>query len=90
MKEAIEPFQKSVQLDPKRAEAFYQLGVCLLNQAEYRQEGNNWVTVPQPGTREAFEQYLALEPEGRFAKNAKEMLETLGASVPAAVKVKKK
>ncbi len=89
MKEAVEPLRKASQLDPKRAEAFYRLGICLLNQAEYKKEGNDWVTIPQPGTREAFEQYLVLEPDGRYAKEAKDMLGTLDATVPAAVKVKK-
>lgn len=90
LKEAIEPLQRATQLDPKRADAFYWLGVCLFNQAEYKQEEGKLVTLLKPGTREAFEQYLTLEPNGRFAKDTKDMLASIEAVVPTAVQVKKK
>ncbi|MGH9861904.1 MAG: tetratricopeptide repeat protein [Candidatus Acidiferrales bacterium] len=90
LKAALEPFRKTTEFDPKRAEAFFYLGMCLYNQAEFKQEGGQWVTVLRPGTREAFDQYLALDPDGRFAKDAKDTLVALEATVPAAVRVKKK
>lgn len=90
LKEAIEPLQKATELDPKHADAFYWLGVCMFNQAEFKQEEGKLVTILKPGTREAFEQYLTLEPEGRFAKDAKDMLASIEAVVPTAVRVKKK
>ena len=89
LKAALEPFRKVTEFDPKRAEAFFYLGMCLYNQAEFKQEGGQWVTVLQPGTREAFEQYLALDSNGRFAKDAKDSLVAIEATVPAAIRVKK-
>ena len=89
LKEAIEPLQKSTQFDPKRADAHYWLGVCLFGTASTAIEGGQVKTVLLPGTREAFEQYLTLEPSGRFADDAKAMLAAVEQTVPAAVKVKK-
>ncbi len=90
LKAALEPFRKVTEFDPKRADAFFYLGMCLYNQAEFKQEGGQWVTVLQPGTREAFGQYLALDPDGNFAKDAKDTLAAIEMTVPAAVRVKKK
>lgn len=87
---AVEPLQKSTQIDPKRADAYYLLGVCLYNQAEFKQEGDSWVTILKPGTKEAFERYLELEPTGKFAEQAKQNLEAIQATIPATVQVKKK
>lgn len=89
LKEAVVPLQKATQLDPKRADAHYWLGVCLFGSATTAIEEGQVKTVLQPGTREAFEQYLALEPSGRHAEDAKAMLAAIEQTVPAAVKVKK-
>jgi hypothetical protein len=42
-------------------------------------EGNK-IVAPE-GTQEAFEKYLELEPEGRFAQSAKDMLASMGSEV---------
>lgn len=71
LKDAIEPFKKTVEVEPKRAEAHYFLGVCLFQNAD-------WVNMkPLPGTVEAFETYLKLEPKGRFANEAKQTIESI-------------
>ena len=36
---------------------------------------------PVPGTTEAFQKYLELQPTGQYADASKEMLTTLGSSV---------
>lgn len=87
---AVEPLQKSTQIDPNRADAYYLLGVCLYSQAEFKQEGDSWVTILKPGTKESFERYLELEPTGKFAEQAKQNLEAIQATIPATVQVKKK
>lgn len=90
LKSAIEPLRKSTELDPSRADAFYWLGVCLYSTAETKIEGGEVKTILPPGTRESFERYLALDPNGKYASDAKAMLEAMGATVPTAVRVKKK
>lgn len=90
LKSAIEPLRKATELDPSRADAFYWLGVCLYSTAETKIEGNEVKTILPPGTRESFERYLVLEPNGKHANDAKAMLEAMGATVPTAVRVKKK
>lgn len=71
LEEAIAPFQKTVELEPQRAEAHYFLGVCRFRNAD-------WVNMkPLPGTVEAFETYLKLEPKGRFAAEAKQTIESI-------------
>jgi tetratricopeptide (TPR) repeat protein len=87
---AVQPLRKATEVAPDRADAFYWLGVCLFGSAETQIEGGSVKTVLQPGTREAFEQYLALEPDGRFANDAKAMLEAIQQTAPAAVRVDKK
>lgn len=75
--EANTMFDKSIQADPNFSEAYYQKGVNLLGKA--KMDGNK-IVAPE-GTQQAFEKYLELEPEGRFAQSAKEMLASMGAEV---------
>ena len=77
LKDAIDPFRKTVEVEPKRAEAHYFLGVCLFQNAEWSMEGDQARMKPLPGTSEAFETYLKLEPKGRFAQQAKQNIETI-------------
>ncbi|MFQ5695253.1 MAG: tetratricopeptide repeat protein [Terriglobia bacterium] len=90
MKAAQEPFRKAIESDPTRAEAHYLLGTCLLNTAEYKQEEGKLKMIVAPDTREHFEQYLALEPKGKYANEAKAALQAIDAIIPAAMRVKKK
>ncbi len=76
--EALEAFKKAVEADPKHANAHYQIGMGLVATATFTPDGK---TIPAPGTVEAFENYLLYEPEGRFAAQAKAMIQTLSASV---------
>lgn len=70
-------FDRAIQADPNFAEAYYQKGVNLLGKATM--DGNK-IVAPQ-GTKEALEKYLELEPEGRYAQSAKDMLASMGAEV---------
>ncbi len=75
---AIDAFKKALDVDPKYAEAQYQLGVVLLGKATTTADGK---IVPPAGTAEAFQKYLEMAPTGPNADSAKAMLETLGATV---------
>jgi len=76
--DALESFKKAVEADPRHANAHYQIGMGLVATATFTPDGK---TIPAPGTVEAFENYLLYEPEGRFAAQAKAMIQTLSASV---------
>lgn len=76
--DALEAFKKAVEEDPRHANAHYQIGMGLVGMATFTPDGK---TIPAPGTVEAFENYLLYEPEGRFAAQAKAMIQTLSASV---------
>ena len=75
--EAIQAFDKAVEADPTRADAYYWKGVNLLGKATIK---GDKMEAP-PGTSEAFNKYLELQPTGPFAEPAKQMLESIGAKV---------
>lgn len=76
--EAISAFQKAIEMDPSNADAQYQLGISLMGKAQITPEGK---TIPAPGTVEAFQKYLQLQPNGPYAATAKNMIEMLGATI---------
>src|SRR5208283_4626406 len=71
-------FDKVIQLDPKRADAYYWKGVNLT--AKMTTDKNGKVEAA-PGTAEAFNKYLELDPTGKYSDAAKQMLATIGASI---------
>lgn len=75
---AGEAFRKAIEADPKYAPAQYQLGLYLVSKAQMSADGK---LTPPPGTKEAFQKYLELEPTGPFAEQAKGMLASLDATV---------
>src|ERR1700692_1462296 len=79
MKEAIEPLQKALALDPKSAQAWYLLGVALVNTMEFKTEGDKITPVMQPGTLEAYQKAIELDPDGRIGAQAKDGLASLQA-----------
>jgi len=76
--EAISAFQKAIEIDPNNADAQYQLGISLMSKAQITPDGK---TVPAPGTVEAFQKYLQLQPNGAYAPTAKNMIELLGSTI---------
>src|SRR6266700_22718 len=76
--EAIKAFQASVAADPTRAESYYQLGVSLVGKAAPDKSGK---VVPVPGTEEALQKYLELQPNGPNAEGAKGLLTYIGSTV---------
>jgi tetratricopeptide (TPR) repeat protein len=75
--DAIAAFDKSIAADPNRADAYYQKGVNMIGKATL--QGDKMVA--PPGTAEAFQKYLELQPTGQYADVAKQMLTSIGASV---------
>jgi tetratricopeptide (TPR) repeat protein len=63
--EAQAQFEKAVKLDPKMAEAHFQLAMCLVNQNKL------------PDAKTHFQEYLKLAPTGPNAGTAKVMLDNI-------------
>jgi len=85
--EANAAFDKSIAADPNKAEAYYQKGVNLINKATTDKTGK---VIPAPGTAEALNKYLELQPTGPFAEGAKGMLQYIGSSIETSYGAKKK
>jgi tetratricopeptide (TPR) repeat protein len=83
---AIAAFDKCIAADPTRAEAYYQKGVNLLGKATL--QGDKMVAAP--GTAEAFQKYLELQPTGGHSEEAKAMLASIGSPVETSFGTKKK
>ena len=77
--EAIAAFDKAIATDPNKAEAYYQKGVNLIAKATV--DAKTGKVIPAPGTEEAFNKYLELQPNGPFAEGAKSMLQSIGSTV---------
>ena len=84
-KAAAEAFDKAIAADPNRADAYYWKGTNLIGAATL--QGDKMVA--PPGTAEAFQKYLELQPTGAHAEEAKAMLQGLGASVETSYGKKK-
>jgi tetratricopeptide (TPR) repeat protein len=79
MKESIEPLQKATTLDPKNATAWLLLGIAMVNTMEFKTEGDKITPVMQPGTVEAYQHAIDLDPNGPIGAQAKQGLESLQA-----------
>jgi tetratricopeptide (TPR) repeat protein len=92
MKESIAPFKKATELNPAFAEYWFLLARGLTSAMEAKTEGDKMIAIVQPGTVEAYQKYLELAPDGRFAQRAKdglEMLKALGVGIDTKVTFKK-
>jgi tetratricopeptide (TPR) repeat protein len=84
--DAIVAFDKVIAADPTKAEAYYWKGVNLIGKATLK--GDKMVA-PE-GTAEAFQKYLELQPQGKLAQPAKDMLASIGATIETGYGNKKK
>jgi tetratricopeptide (TPR) repeat protein len=72
-------FDKSIAADPNKAEAYYQKGVNLINKATT--DPKTGKVIPAPGTEDALNKYLELQPNGPFAEGAKGMIQYIGGTI---------
>jgi tetratricopeptide (TPR) repeat protein len=78
MTEAIEPLKKSAEIDPKSAQTWYLLGTCMVaDPSIYKTVGDKIEVTPKPGTEEAFQKAIDLDPNGSYGMQAKAGLEQL-------------
>ena len=92
--EAVEPLQKSTQIDPKSAQAWYLLASCMMASPDiYKKVGDKLVVTPAPGTVEAYQKAIDLDPSGTWGNQAKQGLEQLNqmtGGIETKVNMKKK
>jgi tetratricopeptide (TPR) repeat protein len=87
MDDAASAFKKATELDPKNADAFFLEGQALMGKATM---GPDNKIVPAPGTVEALQTYLQLDPNGKYATTAQGMLQSIQGSVETEYKAAKK
>lgn len=76
-KDAVAPLQKVTQLDPKDAQAWYLLGSADTGLIQPKQEGDKMTFIIPPGTAEAYQKCIDVDPNGPYAAQAKQNLDAL-------------
>ena len=79
---------KAIAADPKKPIPYYLKGKALINKASVDPKTNK--IVAPPGTAEAYQKYLELDPNGPFSADAKSILEEIGSTQETKYKAGKK
>jgi tetratricopeptide (TPR) repeat protein len=96
LKEAVEPLKKATELDPKSAQGWYLLGAALVGAMETKKVGDKLEFIIQPGTVEAYQKAIELDPNGGpnsyggQAKQGLEALQQIAPGIDTKINVKKK
>jgi tetratricopeptide (TPR) repeat protein len=80
--DAVEPLQKAADLDPKNAQTWYLLGASLVYKMTTKKVGNKEEVQFAPGTIEAYQKAVELDPNGVWGQQAKQGLEQLQLMAP--------
>jgi len=80
--DAVEPLHKAAELDPKNAQTWYLLGASLVYKMTTKKVGNKEEVQFAPGTIEAYEKAVELDPNGTWGQQAKQGLEQLQLMAP--------
>lgn len=91
--DAVEPLQKSADLDPKNPQTWYLLGASLVYKMTIKKVGDKQVPEFAPGTIEAYQKAIELDPNGTYGQQAKaglEQLQQMAPGIDLKVNVKKK
>jgi tetratricopeptide (TPR) repeat protein len=87
MDDAAEALKKATDLDPNNSLAWYWYGMALMGKATIKPDGS---MAPAPGTIEAFQTYLKLEPNGKMAAAAQASIDSLSGKANLEYKKTKK
>jgi tetratricopeptide (TPR) repeat protein len=93
LKEAVEPLKKATELDPKNAQGWYLLGASLVYMMTTKRVGDKEEVVFAPGTIEAYQKAIELDPNGTYGQQAKlglEQLQQMAPGIDIRTKAKKK
>lgn len=91
--DAVEPLKKSAELDPKNAQTWYLLGASLVYKMTLKKVGDKEIPEFAPGTIEAYQKAIELDPNGTYGAQAKaglEQLQQMAPGIDLKVNVKKK
>ena len=91
--DAVEPLQKSAELDPKNPQTWYLLGASLVYRMTIKKVGDKQVPEFAPGTIEAYQKAIDLDPNGTYGAQAKaglEQLQQMAPGIDLKVNVRKK
>jgi len=78
-KDSVAPLQKATQADPKDAQAWFLLGSAYTGAIDAKQEGDKMTYIIPPGTADAYQKCIDLDPNGPYAAQAKQNLDALAA-----------
>jgi tetratricopeptide (TPR) repeat protein len=74
-KDAVAPLQKATQANPKDAQAWYLMGSALTALMDCKQEGEKMTCTLVPGTQEAYQKCIDIDPNSPLGKECKENLD---------------
>jgi tetratricopeptide (TPR) repeat protein len=74
-KDAVAPLQKATQANPKDAQAWYLMGSALTALMDCKQEGEKMTCTLIPGTQEAYQKCIDIDPNSPLGKECKENLD---------------
>jgi len=96
LKEAVEPLKKASELDPKNPQVWYLLGAALVGSMETKKNGDKLEFIILPGTVEAYQKAVELDPNGgpnsygAQAKLGLEALQQIQPGIDTKVNIRKK
>jgi tetratricopeptide (TPR) repeat protein len=96
LKEAVEPLKKASELDSKNPQVWYLLGAALVGSMETKKNGDKLEFIIQPGTVEAYQKAVELDPNGgpnsygAQAKLGLEALQQIQPGIDTKVNIRKK
>ena len=80
--DAVEPLLKAAEIDPKSPQTWYLLGASLVYKMTTKKVGDKVEVIFAPGTIEAYQKAVELDPNGTWGQQAKQGLEQLQLMAP--------
>jgi len=78
-KDAVPVLQKATQIDAKDPQGWFLLGSAYTGMIDSKQEGDKIVYIIPPGTADAYQKAIDIDPNGPYAAQSKTMLDSLTA-----------